>query len=148
MATPSAAEALKAVQACIADMNNMFLYVDIAKRMGSILTDFKDELKRVEKETAKHSDAESVQLAGAFVRLLTQFYETIANPTVVMAWMGVRTAIMTASIAEHILTKDKTAMGFTKMLASNEGAKMASLSPGLETLAEAVALSDLLQNNA
>lgn len=148
MATPTAAEALKAVQACIADMNNMFLYVDIAKRLGSILSDFKDELKRLEKETAASSDAESVQMAGAYVRLLAQFYETIANPMVVMAWMGVRAAIMTASIAEHILTKDKTVMGFTKMLSSSEGAKLANLSPGLETLAEAVALSDLMQNNA
>lgn len=148
METPNAADALHAVRTCINDLNNMFVYAAQAKDIEKKVDKFKEYLKKISDNIGDYSDAESIQYVGLYVRLVSQFYETIYNPSVLIAWMSVRTAIMTASIAEHVLTGNKTIMGFTKMLTGSQGNKISNLSPGLEEYADVVVLSDLLRKHA
>lgn len=148
MDTPSAVDALHAVRTCINDLNNMFVYSEQAKSVEKNIDKFKEYLKKISDNIGDYSDAEAVQYVGMYVRLISQFYETIHNPSVLIAWMSVRTAIMTASIAEHVMTSNKTIMGFTKLLSSSQGAKVNNLAPGLEEYADVVVLSDLLRKHA
>ena len=148
MDTPNAVDALHAVRTCINDLNNMFVYAAQAKDVEKNIDKFKEYLKKISDNIGDYSDAEAVQYVGLYIRLISQFYETIYNPAVLIAWMSVRTAIMTASIAEHVLTGNKTIMGFTKLLSSSQGAKVNNLAPGLEEYADVVVLSDLLRKHA
>lgn len=143
MDTPEAKAALRSVQDCIKDINNMFLISDQFDKIVERIDSFSDLMKKRLSEIGEHLDFDTVRYVSLYIRLLTQYCETIYNPVVVCAWMSIRSSIMTASIAEHVLTDNKTVMGFTKILSGSEGTKLATLQPGLEEFAELVRIVDL-----
>lgn len=125
--TPTAKDILPVVDAAIALLNDMMYYKELAGKCKKASREFAKARSRMLDSVENKPSADSMQSVVQYMQLAASCGQIMVSPHIELAWMHLRSCLVVASIAEHVLFNNSKEMAVSQKFFADAKGPVASM---------------------
>lgn len=125
--TPSAKDLLGAVDASIKLLNDMNYYKELVGKSKKVAKEFMNSRSRLVDALENKNDPKAVETVVQYMQIASSCGQIMVAPHIELAWLHLRSCLVVASIAEHVLFSDSKQRAVTAKFFADAKGPIASL---------------------